>query len=401
MIIGAFPVEALSRIETPYYYYDMSVLRTTLDTLLSEITDPRWHVHYALKACATTALLRTIAGTGLGADCVSGGEVRAAVETGFRPEHIVFAGVAKTDKEIRYALEQGILCFNVESIEELEVISAIASDMGRCARVCLRVNPNIDAHTHAKITTGLNENKFGIPIRFLPDAVRLCYRLPAVDFLGLHFHIGSQITEMTPFEHLCRRINDLVREVEQLVCRDADGQEVQARVTHINVGGGLGILYEHPNHFPIPDFKTYFAVWRKGITLRDDQHLHFELGRSIVAQCGSLITRVLYVKKGENKQFAIVDAGMTDLIRPALYGSFHRVENLTHPNHDEQLYDIVGPICESSDVFVEDYRIAAVERGDLLAMRSAGAYGEIMASQYNLRRLPGHVISDDLPSANV
>ena len=396
MIVGSFPVQALSRIETPFYYYDMSVLRTTLDTLRSEITDHRWHVHYALKACATPAILRTIAASGLGADCVSGREVRAAIETGFSPSTIVFAGVAKTDKEIRYALEQGILCFNVESVEELEVISAIASEMGRGARVCLRVNPNIDAHTHAKITTGLSENKFGIPIRFVPDAVRLCYRLPAVEFLGLHVHIGSQITDMAPFEALSQRINELVREIEQIRCLDTNGNEVRAHVTHINVGGGLGILYEHPNHFPIPDFKAYFAVWRKGITLRDDQHLHFELGRSIVAQCGSLITRVLYVKKGENKQFAIVDAGMTDLIRPALYGAFHRVENLTHPNHDEQLYDIVGPICESSDVFVEDYHIAAVERGDLLAMRSAGAYGEIMASQYNLRRLPGHVISDDL-----
>ena len=396
MMVGTFPVDALNRIDTPYYYYDMDVLRTTLDALHREVQDDRWHVHYALKACATPALLRTIADSGLGADCVSGGEVRAAIETGFKAETIVFAGVAKTDREIRYALEQGILCFNVESIEELEVISSIATEMSLCARVCLRVNPNIDAHTHAKITTGLNENKFGIPIRFLQDAVRLCYRLPSVEFMGLHFHIGSQITDMTPFKALSQRINELVREVEQLVCSDANGAEVRARVTHINVGGGLGILYEHPNHFPIPDFKAYFVTWRENIALRNDQHLHFELGRSIVAQCGSLITRVLYVKKGENKQFAIVDAGMTDLIRPALYGSFHRVENLTQPNHDEQLYDIVGPICESSDVFVEDYRIAAVERGDLLAMRSAGAYGEIMASQYNLRRLPGHIISDEL-----
>ncbi len=396
MMVGTFPVDALNRIDTPYYYYDMDVLRTTLDALHREVQDDRWHVHYALKACATPALLRTIAESGLGADCVSGGEVRAAIETGFKAETIVFAGVAKTDREIRYALEQGILCFNVESIEELEVISSIATEMSLYARVCLRVNPNIDAHTHVKITTGLNENKFGIPIRFLSDAVRLCYRLPSVEFIGLHFHIGSQITDMTPFKALSQRINELVREVEQLVCCDANGADVRARVKHINVGGGLGILYEHPNHFPIPDFKAYFATWRENIALRNDQHLHFELGRSIVAQCGSLITRVLYVKKGENKQFAIVDAGMTDLIRPALYGSFHRVENLTQPNHDEQLYDIVGPICESSDVFVEDYRIAAVERGDLLAMRSAGAYGEIMASQYNLRRLPGHIISDEL-----
>lgn len=385
MITGSFPIEQLSRLETPYYYYDMNVLRETLHVLQSEATDPRWQVHYAVKACATKAILHTIAASGLGADCVSGGEVRAALAAGFPAQKIVFAGVAKTDNEIQYAMEQGIFCFNVESMEELEVINQLAISMGKRARVCLRVNPNVDAHTHSKITTGLSENKFGIPAVFLTEAVQLCLRLPAIEFLGLHFHIGSQITDMKPFEQLAHRVNELVAEVEQLT-------EVQ----HINVGGGLGILYEHPNHFPIPDFKAYFATWRTHLTLRENQHLHFELGRSIVAQCGNLMTRVLYVKHGENKQFAIVDAGMTDLIRPALYGAFHRVENISHPDKEEQLYDIVGPICESSDVFVEGYRIAGVQRGDLLAMRSAGAYGEIMASQYNLRRLPGSVISDDL-----
>ena len=396
MMTGSFPVERLSRLDTPFYYYDMDVLRETLRVLHDEASDPRWHVHYAVKACATDAVIRTIANSGLGADCVSGGEVRAAVEAGFPASQIVFAGVAKTDSEIRYALEQGIFCFNVESMEELEVISQLASAMGTVAQVCLRVNPNVDAHTHDKITTGLSDNKFGIPMRFLPEAVQRCYSLPSVRFLGLHFHIGSQITDMTPFVQLSRRVNELVEQVEKLACTDADGQPVRATVQHINVGGGLGILYEHPNHFPIPNFKAYFATWREHLRLRPDQHLHFELGRSIVAQCGNLITKVLYVKHGENKQFAIVDAGMTDLIRPALYGAFHRVENISRPDNEEQSYDIVGPICESSDVFVEGYRIAAVQRGDLLAMRSAGAYGEIMASQYNLRRLPGHVISDDL-----
>jgi len=396
MMTGIFPVERLSRLDTPFYYYDMDVLRETLRVLHDEASDPRWHVHYAVKACATDAVMRTIAQSGLGADCVSGGEVKAAVEAGFPASQIVFAGVAKSDSEIRYALQQGIFCFNVESMEELEVISQMASTMDTVAQVCLRVNPNVDAHTHDKITTGLSENKFGIPMRFLPEAVQRCYSLPSVRFLGLHFHIGSQITDMTPFVQLSRRVNELVEQVEKLACTDADGQPVRATVQHINVGGGLGILYEHPNHFPIPNFKAYFATWREHLRLRPDQHLHFELGRSIVAQCGNLITRVLYVKHGENKQFAIVDAGMTDLIRPALYGAFHRVENISHPDNEEQSYDIVGPICESSDVFVEGYRIAAVQRGDLLAMRSAGAYGEIMASQYNLRRLPGHVISDDL-----
>ena len=398
MITGQFPIARFETLETPFYYYDMAVLTDTLRAVnkeRSEVEGPMapFAVHYAVKACSTPAVLQTIAQAGLGADCVSGGEVRAAIEAGFNADKIVFAGVAKSDREIRYALEQGIFCFNVESMEELEVISSLASEMGVRARVCLRVNPNINAHTHDKITTGLSENKFGIPMRFLNEAVALCYRLPAIDFLGLHFHIGSQITDMTPFVHLAERINELVAEVEQMTCKDPEGKAVQPVVRHINVGGGLGILYEHPNHFPIPDFKAYFDTWRSHLHLRADQQVHCELGRSIVAQCGNLITRVLYVKKGENKQFAIVDAGMNDLIRPAMYGAFHRVENITHPEKEEQLYDIVGPVCESSDVFVENYRIAAVQRGDLLAMRSAGAYGETMASQYNLRRLPGHVIS--------
>jgi diaminopimelate decarboxylase len=396
MIIGTFPVKQLNAIETPFYYYDMSVLRDTLRELLVEASEPNWRVHYAVKACATKPILQTIAANGIGADCVSGGEIKAAIEAGFSPDKIVFAGVAKTDKEILYALRQGILCFNVESLEELHVISQLAIETQTRARVCLRVNPNIDAHTHEKITTGLSENKFGIPISFLQQAISLCYRLPSIDFLGLHFHLGSQITDMQPFVQLADKVNELVHMIEQWTCRNERGETEPVVVRHINVGGGLGILYEHPNHFPIPNFKDYFALWRTHLQLRADQYLHFEPGRSIVAQCGNLMTRVLYVKHGENKQFAIVDAGMTDLIRPALYGAYHRVENLTHPDADEQLYDIVGPICESSDVFAKGYSIAAVQRGDLLVMRSAGAYGEIMASQYNLRRLPGHVISDDL-----
>lgn len=393
MITGSFPLSQFQQLDTPFYYYDMSVLNETLRVLRDEASDLNTHVHYAVKACATAPILRSIAQAGLGADCVSGGEVQAALEAGFPPDRIVFAGVAKSDKEIRFALDHHIFCFNVESLEELEVISALAAEMNTTARVCLRVNPNIDAHTHAKITTGLNENKFGIPMSMLMRAVENCYTLPAVSFLGLHFHIGSQITDMAPFEALAKRINELVPAVEALQCTDSQGQTVTPIVAHINVGGGLGILYEHPNHFPIPDFKAYFDTWRKHLRLRPDQQLHCELGRSVVAQCGNLVTRVLYVKKGENKQFAIVDAGMNDLIRPAMYGAFHRVENISHPDNEEQLYDIVGPVCESSDVFVENYHIAAIQRGDILVMRSAGAYGETMASQYNLRRLPGFITS--------
>ncbi|MCQ2311248.1 MAG: diaminopimelate decarboxylase [Paludibacteraceae bacterium] len=379
---GSFPVDKLAHRETPYYYYDTQVLRDTL-TEVNKQSAVFEHaaVHYAVKACATPEIMRIIAQAGLGADCVSGGEIQAAIEAGIAPDKIVFAGVAKADWEIRYALQQGISCFNVESQAEVEVIDRLAAQLGRVAHVCLRINPNIDAHTHAKITTGMRENKFGIQMCDLEEAVRDVEQRSNIAFMGLHFHIGSQITDMQVFAVLSGRINELVARAEQI-----------APVRHINVGGGLGILYEHPNHFPIPDFRAYFDTYHRCLKVREDQTVHFELGRSIVAQCGNLMTRVLYVKQGIEKQFAIVDAGMTDLIRPALYGAFHRIENISNPDAEEQTYDIVGPICESSDVFVEGYRIARVQRGDLLAIRSAGAYGEVMASRYNLRRLPGHWI---------
>lgn len=393
MITGSFPVSALEKHETPLYYYDMDILRETIaaaqsaaSSSSSSSSSSSTHIHYAVKACAAPEILQTMAASGLGADCVSGGEVRAAIMAGIPASKIVFAGVAKSDSEIRYALEQDIFCFNVESEQELEVISAIATEMHTIARVCLRINPNVDAHTHAKITTGLKENKFGIQMSEMPRVLRYCTTLPSIEWKGLHFHIGSQITDMSVFTRLSERINELQDQLQTL------GYFPEI----INVGGGLGILYEHPNHFPIPDFEGYFAAFRSALKLREGQQLHCELGRAMVAQCGSLLTRVLYVKQGVEKQFAIVDAGMTDLIRPALYGAFHRVENLSNPEAQEQTYDIVGPICESSDVFVENYAIATVKRGDLLALRSAGAYGEVMASQYNLRRLPGHITSDTL-----
>lgn len=387
MITGHFPVSALSAYETPFYYYDMHVLRDTLTELRSRVqVIENGVVHYAVKACAAPEILREIAQAGLGADCVSGGEIEAALAAGIPAERIVFAGVAKTDKEIRYALEQGIFCFNVESLAEMEVIDLIAGETGKTARVCLRINPEVDAHTHAKITTGLAENKFGIQMPEMTNAVRFCERCAHIQFMGIHCHIGSQITDMSVFATLAERINELVAEMEAM------GVEVK----HINVGGGLGILYEHPNHFPIPDFQAYFDTCARYLHRKPGQVVHFELGRAVVAQCGNLMTRCLYTKQGVHKQFVIVDAGMTDLIRPALYGAFHRVENLSHPDAPEQIYDIVGPICESSDVFVEGYAIAEVQRGDLLVMRSAGAYGEVMASRYNLRRLPGHITSDDI-----
>lgn len=377
-----FPIDDLQKQTTPFYYYDLNLLRETLRQINNASSDPAYHVHYAIKANANPVILREICAAGLGVDCVSGGEIKAAVSAGFAPEKIVFAGVGKSDWEIRLALETGIACFNVESEPELEVINEIAASMGRVAKIAFRVNPNIDAHTHHYITTGLAENKFGIPMEKLDSIIARCLDMPSVQLTGLHFHIGSQITDNTPFRLLSEKINSLQDEY------NAKGIYFQS----INVGGGLGIDYDNPDKNPIPDFDGYFDSFRTHLQLRQGQQLHFELGRAVVGQCGSLITRVLYVKEGLEKKFAIVDAGFTDLIRPALYQAHHKIENLTGDGLMET-YDVVGPICESSDCFGEKESLNLVVRGDLLALRSAGAYGEIMASQYNCRSLPGSFIS--------
>lgn len=373
--------------ETPFYYYDLALLRRTLAAIHTATVDcPHYHVHYAVKACAHPEVLHTIAAAGLGADCVSGGEIMAATHCGFAPEKIVFAGVGKSDREIKTALEIGISCFNVESIPELENINEIAQSMDKTARVAFRINPNVDAHTHAKITTGLNENKFGLAMDDMIPAIRQARQMNNIEYIGLHFHIGSQITEMAPFAALAERINRL-----QLLL-EAEGIATPG----INVGGGLGVDYQTPDLNPIPDFDSYFSTFKNKLQVRDGQEVHFELGRSVTAQCGSLVSRVLYVKQGHKKKFVIVDAGMTDLVRPAMYGSYHHTLNLTSESAEEEVYDIVGPICESSDVFHTDYKLPTTRRGDILVFRSAGAYGEIMASQYNCRRLPGS-ITDSSP----
>ncbi len=377
MIKGSFPIEKFRELQTPFYAYDKELLQKTLDAINAESKKYGYHVHYAVKANANPRILQMICSANLGADCVSGGEVRAAIEAGFPSDKIVFAGVGKADWEIELALDNDIFCFNVESEPELENINDLASQKNKIARVALRINPNVDAHTHSYITTGLNENKFGFSIESLPQVVVLLKKLSNVKLVGLHFHIGSQITDMSAFQDLCIKINELQDFLK----------EKNIRCQHINVGGGLGINYQHPNHVPIADFESYFKVFNDYLKKEKDQIVHFELGRSVVAPCGSLITKVLYVKKGTSKQFAIVDAGMTDLIRPALYQAYHHIENVTSCGLEEK-YDIVGPICESSDTFAKDYTMNAAKRGDLLALRSAGAYGEIMASRYNLRELP-------------
>jgi diaminopimelate decarboxylase len=382
---GIFPITKFQQAETPFYYYDTDVLRQTLRAINQE-TDryENYLVHYAIKANANPKVLNIICQSGLGADCVSGGEIRAALDAGFPASKIVFAGVGKSDWEINLGLDNDIFCFNVESIPELEVINELAEKKGKVANVCFRINPDVGAHTHSNITTGLAENKFGIAMRDMEMVIEEASKMNNIKFIGLHFHIGSQILDMGDFVSLCNRINDLQDQLERH----------HIRVENINVGGGLGVSYTHPNRLPIPDFKSYFKTYAQHLRMRNGQRLHFELGRAVVAQCGSLITKTLYIKQGAVKQFAIVDAGMTDLIRPALYQAYHKIENISSEEPDET-YDVVGPICESSDVFGKAVDLNKCHRGDLIAIRSAGAYGEIMASQYNCRKLPKGYIKED------
>ena len=372
--------------QTPYYYYDIALLQATLDAIHHEIAQhPNYHVHYALKANANPRLLEVIQQAGLGADCVSGGEVQRAIEAGFPANKVVYAGVGKSDGEIMLALQHDIFCFNVESIPELQVINELAGRERKLARVCLRINPDVEAHTHTHIVTGLAENKFGIALKDMMQVVEMANELPNVSFEGLHFHIGSQITNMQDYVALCQRVNEIQYQLNK--------HGIYPSV--INVGGGLGIDYQSPENNPIANFKAYFQVFTQHLHLRAEQSLHFELGRSVVAQCGSLITQVLYVKQAATKQFAIVDAGMTELIRPALYQAKHKIVNLTSQADKMEKYDVVGPICESSDVFDKDIQLPTTKRGDLIAIRSAGAYGESMASTYNCRPLPKSYIELD------
>lgn len=386
MLIDQENILRFKEVHTPFYFYNTALLKETLQKIKKEISAHKnYIVHYAIKANANPKLLRLIAQAGFGADCVSGGEIQRALDTGFPASKIVFAGVGKSDWEINLGLDNDIFCFNVESEPELEVINELAKAKGKIASVAFRINPNIGAHTHANITTGLAENKFGIAMKDMEHIIQKAEQLCHIRVLGLHFHIGSQILEMDDFIALCQRINQLIEQLRQ----------AHHRIEHINVGGGLGIDYKHPDKHPIPNFSFYFNTYAKYLNLSDGQQLHFELGRAVVGQCGSLVTRVLYVKQGATKQFIIVDAGMTDLIRPALYQAHHQIENLNSREVLEK-YDVVGPICESSDVFAKDILLPKTHRGDLIALHSAGAYGEIMASQYNCRALPQSYTSEEL-----
>ena len=372
------PVEQFEKIPTPFYYYDTRVLADTLDEVKAAMQPhDNYHMHYAVKANTNPKLLQMICKAGFGADCVSGGEIQACIAAGFPVDKIVFAGVGKADWEIELGLDAGIFSFNVESIPELEVINEIAAERGVVAKVAFRINPNVGAHTHANITTGLAENKFGIALEDIEKVVAIAKEMKNVEFIGLHFHIGSQILEMDDFAALANRINEIQDRL--------DKQGVT--MMNINVGGGLGIDYQDPEGNPIPNFKAYFDTYNRLLKLRPGQQLHFEIGRAIVGQCGVMVARTLYVKEATIKKFVIVDAGFTELIRPAFYDAYHKIVNL-NSDAEQEKYDVVGPICESSDVFGKERMLAKTKRGDLIGFLSAGAYGEVMASQYNCRQLP-------------
>lgn len=398
-------IQRFEALETPFYYYDLGMLRRTLDACTTAAAKYGFHVHYAMKANFNPKVLDIIRSYGIGADCVSGGEVKAAIAHGFGKDKVVFAGVGKSDKEINAALDADIFCFNVESVQELFIINDLAKAKGKTASVAIRINPNVDAHTHHFITTGLDENKFGINSWQLPDVVEALHKCHNLKFLGIHFHIGSQITDMEVYKNLCTRINEM-----QDWFTD-HGFDVKV----LNTGGGLGVDYHHPDTNTIADFESYFKVFKDFLNVKPGQEVHFELGRALVAQCSSLIARVLYVKNGQKKNFLVLDAGMTELIRPMLYQAYHKIENVSResgvlspesqelkPNATQDVrlgtldlkYDIVGPICESTDCFQKDVELPESFRGDLIAVRTTGAYGEVMASGYNLRDRVQSVYSD-------
>lgn len=375
--------------DTPFYYYDLDLLHKTLSAAKAASDRYGFHVHYALKANFNARVLTIINDYGFGADCVSGGEVKRAVDVGFPAEKIVFAGVGKSDREIRLALNADIFAFNVESIQELSVLDALAAAEQKVAKVALRINPNVDAQTHHYITTGLDENKFGISHWDLNAALEVLKGCEHVELIGIHFHVGSQITDMTVFKSLCVKVNEMNNWFD----------ERGYRLKVLNVGGGLGVNYQEPDQHNIPDFEDYFSIFDSFLERKPGQEVHFELGRALVSQSGALVSRVLYVKNGIKKNFLILDAGMTELMRPALYQAFHKIERLDNTEFsgtDTLNYDVVGPICESTDCFGKEIPLVETHRGDMIAIRTAGAYGEVMASAYNLRDEIRYVYSDEI-----
>ena len=367
---------------TPFYCYSSATLERHYRVFVDAFADVDALVCYAMKANSNQAVIATLARLGAGADVVSGGELLRARAAGIAPQKIMFSGVGKTADELKLAVEQGILCVNVESEAELELLAAIAAGTGSTTAVSIRVNPDIDPKTHAKISTGKAENKFGIPISRAREVYARAAKLKGVRVVGVDMHIGSQITELDPFSDAFALLADFVRVLR------ADGHSIG----HIDLGGGLGIPYRDDNE-PPPDPAAYAAIVKRA-THGLNCKLIFEPGRLIVGNAGILVTRVLYVKRGEAKTFVIVDAGMNDLVRPTLYEAYHDIRPIREPatGASRIIADVVGPVCESGDYLALDRSLAEPKPGDLLAVMTAGAYGAVEASTYNTRALVSEVL---------
>ena len=373
-------VELAASVGTPFYCYSTATLERHYQVFADAFADVRALVCYAMKANSNQAVIATLARLGSGADVVSGGELKRALAAGIPPDRIMFSGVGKSAPELAAAVDAGILCVNVESESELELLSAIATGKGRTANVSVRVNPDIDPKTHAKIATGKAENKFGIPISRARDVYALAAKTPGLRVTGVDMHIGSQITELSPFDDAFALLSDFVRGLR------ADGHHVE----HIDLGGGLGIPYREDNDPPpLPDA---YAALVKRATRDLDCMLIFEPGRLIVGNAGILVTRVLYMKQGESKSFVIVDAAMNDLIRPTLYEAHHDIRPVTERSGARIVADVAGPVCESGDFFALDREMEEPQPGDLLAIMTAGAYGAVQAGTYNTRALVPEVL---------
>ncbi|EJF89619.1 diaminopimelate decarboxylase [Bartonella vinsonii subsp. arupensis OK-94-513] len=390
-------VEGLSLLElarnvgTPFYCYSASALLAHLKDYQNAFRDMPSLIAYAVKANSNQAVLRLLANHGAGADVVSEGELRRVLAVGIPAHRVVYSGVGKKVEEIDFALAQDICCFNVESEPELEQLSARAVALSKTARVSLRINPNVDAKTHKKITTGKSENKFGIPLSLAWDAYKKAAQLPSLDVCGVDLHIGSQICDLKPFEDAFMIAADFVRQLWN------DGYAI----THIDIGGGLGIPYGHEQH-PIPSPFDYAELVKKHIAPLGI-NIILEPGRSIVGEAGVLVTSVLYLKKGEGRNFVIVDAAMNDFMRPTLYDAWQDVIPVEKASMNAPLIraDIVGPVCETGDYLALNRSMPVVVSGDLLAITGAGAYGAVMASTYNSRLLVPEVLVQDMRYAVV
>jgi diaminopimelate decarboxylase len=365
---------------TPLYVYEESILKKNFKALQEALKPINPLICYAMKANACLGILRLFSELGSGFDIVSEGELRKVIRAGGNPHKVVYSGVGKTDEEIARALHEGILFLNVESIPELEVIESIAKNLGKRAPVCFRVNPDVTAKTHKHLTTGTKTSKFGIPVDDVVAAWQRFGSSPHLEWKGLDCHIGSQITEVAPLKDAYREIVRLAQELK------ATGMPI----THIDIGGGFGISYSgHYNPLPLGELSQAVQEVLAGTPFS----FVVEPGRFLVAESGTLLTKVIYKKQSFGKNFAIVDAGMNDLVRPAMYDSFHKIEILGDVTHrPQELVDVVGPVCESGCYFAHDREMPQTVRGDILALRDAGAYGSVMASRYNMRRLPAEVL---------